>query len=353
MTNVTPIFNEFLSTHPAVAVIPPDRKPPPPKDEFLREAFRIESHTSSLTKYLLSIRQAYLSTTSGRPNPSRITASSSASLLARRNQSATLTDAQRDTIDAETKGVIRELLAVISRLESTEKVRAQTEEALLRKRYSSGLRGIFRDETEEREREEEKLRTLSVHRGGVLWLLKTRLEKASELQRGQQEIRLQRQVERGKSILYKAPSGILPPTHMSMPVTSPSKSVASAGRRSVGLEDEERKNIENILTEEQLQLFERENGDLMKHYEDTLDQVRSAEKSLIEISSLQTQLATNLAAQNAHIDNLVADSMSTVENIQRGNKELKRAGEKVSIARSAFWGALAFSGVVIIWDWFI
>ncbi|KAG0134328.1 hypothetical protein HOY82DRAFT_537651 [Tuber indicum] len=352
MTNVTPIFNEFLSTHPAVAVIPPDRKPPPPKDEFLKEALRIESHISSLAKYLLSIRRAYLSTTSGRPNPSRVTTSSSASLLARNNRSTSLTDAQRDAIDAETKGVIQELLIVISRLESTEKVRAQTEEALLRKRYSSGLRGIFRDETEEREMEEDKLRTLSVHREGVLWLLKTGLEKASELQRGQQEIRLQRQVERGKSILCKAPPGFPLPNHTSLPVTSSSRSVAPTGR-SVWLEDEERKNIENILTEEQLQLFEKENGDLMKHYEDTLDQVKSAEKSLIEISSLQTQLATNLATQNAHIDNLVVDSMSTTENVQRGNKELKKAGENISIARSAFWGTVAFSGVVFIWDLFI
>ncbi|PUU74989.1 hypothetical protein B9Z19DRAFT_996654 [Tuber borchii] len=352
MTNITSIFNEFLFTYPVAAVIPPDRKPLPPKDEFLKEAFRIESHISSLTKYLLSIRQAYLSTTSGRPNPPRVTTSGSASLFARDNQSTSLTDVQRDAIDVETKGVIQELLTVISRLETTEKVRAQTDEALLRKRYTSGLRGIFRDETEEREREEDKLRTLRVHREGVLWLLKTRLEKASELQRGQQEIRLQRQVERGKSILYKAPPGFLPPNHTSLPAASPSRPTASTGK-SVWLEDEERKNIENLLTEEQLQLFEKENGDLVKHYEDTLDQVRSAEKSLIEISSLQIQLATNLATQNAHIDNLVADSMFTSENVQRGNKELKKAGEKISIARSAFWGAVAFSGVVFIWDWFI
>ena len=85
----------------------------------------------------------------------------------------------------------------------------------------------------------------------------------------------------------------------------------------------------------------------------TTPSLRSAEKSLVEISSLQTQLATNLATQNAHIDNLVADSMSIVENVQRGNKELEKAGEKISIARSAFWGAVAFSGVVFIWDWFI
>ena len=195
-------------------------------------------------------------------------------MLTRNNQSTSLTDAQRDAIDAETKGVIQELLTVISRLESTEKVRAQTEEELLRKRYTSGLRGIFRDETQEREREEDKLRTLRIHREGVLLLLKTRLEKASELQRGQQEIRLQRQVERGKSILYKAPPSFLPSNHTNLPVVSSSSKSATPARRSVWLEDEERKNIENLLTKEQLQLFEKENGDLVKHYEDTLDQVR-------------------------------------------------------------------------------
>ncbi|RPA88578.1 hypothetical protein L873DRAFT_1824310 [Choiromyces venosus 120613-1] len=78
-----------------------------------------------------------------------------------------------------------------------------------------------------------------------------------------------------------------------------------------------------------------------------------AVKSLIEISSLQTQLAANLATQSAHIDNLVAVSMSTVENVQRGNKELTKARDKTSIGGSQFWRAGAFSGLVFICDWFI
>jgi hypothetical protein len=47
------------------------------------------------------------------------------------------------------------------------------------------------------------------------------------------------------------------------------------------------------------------------------------------------------------------DSLATTENIQRGNKELKKASEKASIAQSAFFGAAVFCGVVFIWDWFI
>ncbi|RPB02716.1 hypothetical protein L873DRAFT_1873295 [Choiromyces venosus 120613-1] len=89
------------------------------------------------------MRQVYLSTTSCRLNPSRVSTSSSASLLAHNNQSTSLTDAERGAIDAETNGVIQEPLTVISRLETTKKVRVQTEEALLLKLYTSGLRGIF------------------------------------------------------------------------------------------------------------------------------------------------------------------------------------------------------------------
>jgi syntaxin 18 len=80
---------------------------------------------------------------------------------------------------------------------------------------------------------------------------------------------------------------------------------------------------------------------------------RSAESSLLEISELQTQLATNLAYQNVHIDNLMQDSMQTQENLARGNKELKKAAEQSSVARTAFLATVVFSSVVFVWDWFI
>ena len=54
---------------------------------------------------------------------------------------------------------------------------------------------------------------------------------------------------------------------------------ASAGGRGYGgkaaaMEEEDRRQIEQQLTPEQLQLFAKENQDMLKHYEDTLDQVR-------------------------------------------------------------------------------
>lgn len=138
----------------------------------------------------------------------------------------------------------------------------------MRRRFTTGLRGLFRDESVEREYEEGKLSTLKQHREGVLWFLKTKLEKASEVQRGQQEIRLQRQVEKGKSMLNRAPP--------QLQLASSGVSISGGSIRNVALMEEEKKSIEEQLTTEQLQLFEKENGELMKHYEDALDQVRYA-----------------------------------------------------------------------------
>jgi syntaxin 18 len=77
---------------------------------------------------------------------------------------------------------------------------------------------------------------------------------------------------------------------------------------------------------------------------------RTAERSLIEISELQTTLVSNLAVQSAHIEQLVQDSHLTEENVGGGNKELKRATERRSTAQAVFWSTVAFCGVVIVMD---
>ncbi len=165
---------------------------------------------------------------------------------------------------------------------------------------------------------------------------------------------------------------------------------ASAGGRGYGgkaaaaMEEEDKRQIEQQLTPEQLQLFAKENQDMLKHYEDTLDQVRyvnaqfpvwqlsptpffcmvlfsirvlilptisrTAERSMLEISELQTQLVQNLDIQSANISQLVADSLSTTENVGSGNKELKRATERKSTARMVFWSSCALCTVLIGWD---
>lgn len=78
--------------------------------------------------------------------------------------------------------------------------------------------------------------------------------------------------------------------------------------------------------------------------------LRTAERSMLEISELQTQLVQNLDIQSANISQLVADSISTTENVGGGNKQLKKASERKSTARMVFWASCGLCGFLITWD---
>ncbi len=79
---------------------------------------------------------------------------------------------------------------------------------------------------------------------------------------------------------------------------------------------------------------------------------RTAEKSLIEISELQTTLVENLEIQSANVEQLVADAFQTGENVEKGNKELKKALDRPSTARYTFYAASGLCLFVVVWDFF-
>jgi syntaxin 18 len=58
----------------------------------------------------------------------------------------------------------------------------------------------------------------------------------------------------------------------------------------------------------------------------------------------------NLEVQTESIDQLVADSLSTSDNVGAGNRELKRARERPSTARMVFWATCAFCTTLVVWD---
>lgn len=81
-----------------------------------------------------------------------------------------------------------------------------------------------------------------------------------------------REMEKNKSVLYKARGKPLPELggFDDAPVPPPKH----GNSKTVHLEDQKTQNPEDELSPEQLQMFEKENQDMMKHYEATLDQVR-------------------------------------------------------------------------------
>lgn len=88
--------------------------------------------------------------------------------------------------------------------------------------------------------------------------------------------RLQREMERSKSVLYKSRGSKWVDIGLEgMDELGGSKGMNGYVGGGAAMEEEERKRRgEEGLSEEQMQVFREENEGMLKHYEDTLDQVR-------------------------------------------------------------------------------
>ncbi|KAL8710582.1 MAG: hypothetical protein Q9220_004806 [cf. Caloplaca sp. 1 TL-2023] len=293
------------------------------------------------------------------------------------NLTPTLNDLLRSrhahlTRHAESKSLLRSLHASIHQLEEAETLRQETARKLQQhkhaKRYgfsstlgrwAAGDVDVNSNLSPEEQWEQSGMETLKAWRESVIWFLKKKLEEAGEVQRSMMDRRLQREVERSKSILYKSRGGMKGADIGLDAVGGGGGTAIGRGREMNGFvgggnfameEEDKRRKGEDGLTEEQVQTFKEENEGMLRHYEDTLDQVRTAEKSMLEVSELQTTLAANLETQASNIEQLVADSVNTTENVGSGNKELKRATERKSTARMVFFATCGLCAFLVTWD---
>lgn len=374
---VTSSFNELLKARQA----PPTRQPTlsvAKLDAFLQTASSINREITSLHHELSSIRQAYLSTASAPRKSTHLRRSGTADSLHpdqhhTKQQPAYLTDADRNVIDREAKDMIRALSARINVLTQEELRRQETAAAAIKQKHARGLRaltgwaagGSLGGKSEDATRSPEHAAAVEAerqtmnHRGGVLAYLQQKLEGAVGLQRTMMETRLAREMEKNRSVLAKARGRQeLPPSlarEFGFATEAAGTGSASTAGGGAPLEEEEgRKRWEANelnLTEEQVQMFERDNQDMLKHYNTATEKVRTVEKSLVEIAELQSVLVNNLTMQSANIEQLVTDSENTAENVGGGNKQLKKATDrKFSPARLTFYGASALCTFLIVWD---
>ncbi|KAL1859449.1 hypothetical protein Daus18300_009594 [Diaporthe australafricana] len=358
---VTVTFNELLKARSASttrgALPDLDRI-----DGYLKEASSINRDIVNLHSELSHIRQAYLSTAAPRKAQFRKGA---------QDKPTHLTDADRNAVDKMAKESLQRLNLRIRILEDEEAKRHDAAMKEINRRYGRGLRaltgwaaGTALGQGEDGAKSPEHAAAIKlemqlfVHKGTVVGYLKEKLSTATKLQGGMMETRLAREMEKNRSILAKARSSQLPPALAKEFGFDDSNSGSTpAPRRSApGLpvdEEESRKRQgEDLdLTDEQRQMFERDNQDMLKHYNSALDKVRTVEKSIVEISELQQMLADNLTVQSAHIDQLVTDAERTEENVGGGNKQLKKASQrKFSQARVTFYAASALCTALVLWD---
>lgn len=183
------------------------------------------------------------------------------------------------------------------------------------------------------------MRTIKTFRDSVLWYLNTKLNIAVTSQQEMVGIRLNREKERQKSNLYDQRNRDV--------------RLESADYGDIDLRGHDTYNPaldQQELSPEQMQLFEEENRGLFDHLNDQLGKVQQAEKSLIEISELQSTLVGHLSVQGEMIGHLVEDASNTDANVRKGNTELKRASERSSTAKTVFYGTAGLCGFLIVWD---
>lgn len=87
--------------------------------------------------------------------------------------------------------------------------------------------------------------------------------------------------------------------------------------------DDEDDDIE--LSESQILQFEKENTDMLKSVQDTLESVQQAESRLLDISALQMELISHLTRQTEITDQLYEDAIATTSTVEKGNVQLKEA----------------------------
>lgn len=140
-------------------------------------------------------------------------------------------------------------------------------------RWAAG--GAITAKSPEEELEEAKANTIKAHRESIIWSLQNALEQCGQFQSSMMEIRLMREVEKSKSVLYKTRATMPSNDYGSMNGGSSANGASKdvQGTTSHG-QDESNAAIEQQLDPEQLQLFAQENQDMLKQYEDQLDKVR-------------------------------------------------------------------------------
>lgn len=252
--------------------------------------------------------------------------------------STSLTDKQRDEIDYETKMIIQQTMMKIRSLEDLEKERLERES-----KKGGAFSSFFVDV-----KQEEINKTIALHRAGILWSLNDSLKDVSARYSAQQEIRLSRQMEKSKSMLHNVDES----TSLATTNTLRAQAKLPLNPYTSGeAGDNELPEILRDLSPQQITELESENNALLDELELSLNKAQAAEKSLYEISQIQSQLASHLSTQNEMIEDLLNDAFQVHDDITSANQQLESAKTRNKRAsKIIIYVSLFFAFLLLFYD---
>jgi len=142
------------------------------------------------------------------------------------------------------------------------------------------------------------------------------------------------------------------PIQLTIPTASFAKPTGNAKTSATDLEAKAGDNAVT-LSEQQIQQFASENDTLLESMNSTLNTVLRAEKSLLEISQLQTTLIAHLATQTEAIELLYDEAIETVADLDRANSQLKKAKDRGKEGRLYLVIFLLIASLALLFlDWY-
>ncbi|PIA19614.1 hypothetical protein COEREDRAFT_100164, partial [Coemansia reversa NRRL 1564] len=315
----------------------------PVKNAFLNEAYIIAKHLHSLQQRIIDIRPAYLSL----PQSARHKRSGQSGVGERFRTK--LSDPERDELDRSIKAAVREVLAKIHSLselgeyllESVESNEGAKElfHRLVgaldpRKAASKGGDGGTVQLTTKLSKRD----AVAALQSSVVWWLNARLRSTNQIHAEMQEQYLRQKLERQRNLLLQQ------------------KQVRNNVTQFSDLESKQRSEEDEVLqslSEQQLQQLRSENETMVEEFESALDRIRDTQRSVVEISALQSQLATELNSQMQQTERLYNEAVGAVDAVDKGNEYLISARKHQSSTRK--WVLFIFimlSLVLLFLDWF-
>ncbi|SCU85392.1 LAME_0D01178g1_1 [Lachancea meyersii CBS 8951] len=319
MPNVTPLFKNYVAVFledsnlvasPEIRQSSEAQEKYQVQDTFVKECVELLKHVLELQKVVGSIKTQYES-------------------------ELDLTDREKDDFDTEVRLLIQQYFEKLRFLEHYEKKRQD----MVEKKYMGDSVGelvsLFRSK-------DESLAlfhaTNNKHRNGILqslsMIISSIFSQISHMQ--QQRLSRQRELE---SIDFNAQL-----------YTSTHNMIASVSQHpAIETTDEEVREYEETvakLSQEQLQILETEHDDLLNIKTQELQKVENLRKTMVQITSMQNEIASHLQSQTQSIYSLLDNHDDIELEIQQGNRQLKRAqrhggkSAKLIVYLSVFFGIL-------------
>ncbi|TBU49627.1 snare protein syntaxin 18/UFE1 [Dichomitus squalens] len=336
--------------------------------EYVKEAYNILNHISTLTRMLTSVRKAYLNVDTRTPPLLRQAARTIDITGGDQSWSdiRSLTNEERDQIDLQARVILSRCKDRVAQLEEVEKRRVE----LAASRQNPLIRLL-----PARLRQDDATATsdfVAAHHSSITWFLSRRLAETGQHLRDMQEERMKRQMERTRTLgsgatreavfLGANQPNLTPPSPAESSASGswlgnasnlassfaasigssaspfePSHSAstikpgtgAAAGSDWMSETDEE----ELELSASQIQQFEEENANILQSVQDTLQSVQQAEARLMEISALQMELVAHLTKQTEQTEQLYEDAIATAATVEKGNEQLKEARRRARDGR--------------------